>query len=505
MKKYLNYIIFGAVVLMVIGLAVSHSTRIRGLVAGMNSGDKQTQAQAAGDLIKAEQFMDAITGEPVTTRLKAADALETLATPAAVKQTLPLLKDQDKRVRDRAIQVMVKIAFQTPDHLKEALPGLKDGDANVKKGTIAAFRTVGPKSDSIPTLVAYLKKEVDSRASVGTVLGTPLYAKESAISLPLLKPYLDEKDEAVRVSTVEALGKIGDKAAIPDLDVKMHKDTAQVRRVSIGAIALIAAPAGEPMLTEALKNTEDDDESRTQAAVGLGKIASPTAIDTLLIALDDADLKLRSAASAALARAGRPTADQAPVGMVLTKCISALQSLQSGSEVVKIGVAQALQGIAAPEANASLLAFANNKQASENLRSAALASVGFANNVGAVSALVALLAEQDTEKVGNAALSALAKIGAQAVPSLLATFTKGNDTASYRAAMALAKIGASTLPSLQTAAQDKNPNVQRWSAVALGEMGIAEAVPVLNQLKGSADADVAHVAKEQLYRYGQLQ
>lgn len=501
MKKYLNYIIFGAVVLMVIGLAVSHSTRIRGLVAGMNSGEKQTQAQAAGDLIKAEQFMDAITGEPVTTRLKAADALEALATPAAVKQTLPLLKDQDKRVRDRAIQVVIKIAFQTPDHLKEALPGLKDGDANVKKGTIVAFRTVGPKSNSIPMLVEYLKKEGDSRASVGTVLGTPLYAKESATTLPLLKPYLDDKDEGVRVATVEALGKIGDKAAIPALDVKMHKDTAQVRRVSIGAIALIAAPAGEPMLTEALKNTEDDDESRTQAAVGLGKIATPTAIDTLLLALDDADLKLRSAASASLARAGRPTADQAPVGMVLTKCISALKS---GSEVVKIGVAQALQGIAASEANASLLAIANNKQASENLRSAALASVGFAENTGAVSALVALLAEQDTEKVGNAALTALSKIGTQAVASLLATFTKGNDTASYRAAMALAKMGAVILPSLQTAAQDKNPNVQRWAAVALGEMGIAEAVPVLNQLKGSADADVAHVAKEQLYRYGQL-
>jgi HEAT repeat protein len=256
------------------------------------------------------------------------------------------------------------------------------------------------------------------------------------------------------------------------------------------------------MLTEAIKNTEDDDESRTQAAVGLGKIGTPTAIDTLLLALDDADLKLRSAASASLARAGRPVADQAPVNMVLTKCISALQS---SSEVVKIGVAQALQGIAAPEANASLLAIANNKQASENLRSTALASVGFVGNTGVVGALVSLLAEQDTEKVGNAALTALSKIGTQAVASLLATFTKGDDTASYRAAMALAKMGAGILPRLQTAAQDKNPNVQRWAAVALGEMGVAEAVPVLNQLKGSADADVAHVAKEQLYRYGQLQ
>jgi HEAT repeat protein len=256
------------------------------------------------------------------------------------------------------------------------------------------------------------------------------------------------------------------------------------------------------MLTEAIRNPDDDDESRVQSAVGLGKIATPTAIDTLLKALDDSDLKLRSAASASLARAGRPNSAAAPVGMTLSKCIAALAS---GSENVKIGVAQALQGIAAPQANAALLAIANNTKNTESLRSAAILALGFPNNGGAVPALVSLLGEKDTEAPGNAARDALAAIGASAIPALIARLPQNDDTLSFRAATALARMGAIALPALQQAAQGSNTGAQRWAAVALGEMGIAEAKPILQQLAKSSDADVAYVANEQLYRNGRLQ
>ncbi len=501
MKKYLNYIVFLVLVLGVVGLAVSHSRRIHGLVEGMNSGDKQAQANAATELIKAEQFMDAITGETVEARLKATESLEALGTPAAVKQVLPLLKDQDKKVRERAVNTLIAIGLKTPDHVKEMLPGLKDGDNNVKKGCILVFSKVGPQSNAIPSLVEYLKKEGDSRASVGTVLGSRLFAKESQTSLPLLKPYLEEKDEGVRVATVEAMGKIGDKAVISILNEKMHKDTAQVRRVCIGAIALIADVSGELMLTEAINNTDDDDEARSQSAVGLGKIATPTAIDTLLKALNDSDLKLRSVASASIARAGRPKADAPPVGMVLQKCIA---TLNTGNEITKVGVAQALQGIAAPEANTALISIASNKTLSENLRTVAILALGFPKNAGAVGALVSLLGESDTEIIGSTAQTALATIGESAAPTLIATFQKGDEATAYRSALALARIGVVVLPTLQQAAQSQNTNSQRWAAVALGEMGIAEAHPILKQLKTSSNPDVAHIAREQLYRNGQL-
>ena len=49
---------------------------------------------------------------------------------------------------------------------------------------------------------------------------------------------------------------------VPDLRQAMRSDTAQVRRVAIGAIALIADRSGEEALTEAIRNPNDDNESR---------------------------------------------------------------------------------------------------------------------------------------------------------------------------------------------------------------------------------------------------
>ena len=80
MRKYLNYILFGAVVLLVVGLAVSHSRHTRSLLNDMTGSDPQAHARAATELIKAEQFSDAITGELPATRVKVARALQDLPT-----------------------------------------------------------------------------------------------------------------------------------------------------------------------------------------------------------------------------------------------------------------------------------------------------------------------------------------------------------------------------------------------------------------------------------------
>lgn len=509
MRKYLNYILFAGFVLLVVGMAVSHSRHIHGLVMAMSDGSAEERASAATALIKAEQFMDAITGETIQIRLKAAESLEVLGAPSAVKQLLPILKDQDKGVRDRAVAALGKITSKSPDHIKELLPGLKDGDSNIKKGTVRAFKQIGPVLDAIPQIVAYLKKEPDSRVACGDVLGSPLFAKESKASLPLLFKLLDDKDEGVRVSVSEALGKIGDKEAIPLLNDKMHKDTAQVRRVCIGSIALIADASGESMLAEAVNNPDDDDESRSQAAVGLGKIGTPSAIDTLIKVLNDPDIKLRTSTIGALSHAGRPKRDSAPVTMVLMRCVTALASKDIDTQT---GAIQALQGIAAPETNAPLLAVANSTKYPESLRVAAIKAVGFEGNESIVigdsnviNMLVGLMATPDAEAIGNAADSALTAIGEKAIPALVAVLKKTDETASFHAANALGRMGMKALPALEQAAKGANTNVQRWVAVALGEMGIAETNPTLKQLAQSTDADVSYVAKEQLHRNGQSQ
>src|SRR5579862_8159511 len=83
-RKHLNYILFGLVVLAVLAIAVRHSHYVHKLVDDMGSSDTKVQSVAALELIKTEQFSDSITGEPDETRVHAAAALEAVGNDASV-------------------------------------------------------------------------------------------------------------------------------------------------------------------------------------------------------------------------------------------------------------------------------------------------------------------------------------------------------------------------------------------------------------------------------------
>ncbi len=502
-RKYLNYIIFGFVVLVVVGLAVNHSRNMRQLVNDMANGSPEAQKAAAAKLITAEQFMDSITGETKETRIKVAGALEALATPDAVKQGVTMLKDADRSVGDRVVQVLQKIGAASPAHIKALVEGLKNGDANIRKGTIVALSDsksgVGPKPGVSAEIVALMKADGNARSPGGDVLGSKLFTQDAAAraeSVQLLIQQMEEKDEAVRGGAAEALGKVGDPAALDRLKTAMKSDTAQLRRIAIGSIALIADQRGEDVLTEAITNTDDDNEARAQAAAGLGKIATPSALDTLLKTLDDDDLKLRSAAVAALARAGRQTADTAANPEVVSRLNAALSDPR---ETVRMGAAQAFQVIGSKEANAALIAILKGDGSTE-LKSATARALGFEGNTEAITPLISVIGS-DTGVVGEAARDSLARIGSGATDALTGLLAQGG-TQAYAAAQALAQQGTAALSALQKSAQSTNPVTQRWAAVALGGLGVAEARPVLEKLGKSSDPDVAYVAQEQLRSLG---
>ncbi|HZT40625.1 MAG TPA: HEAT repeat domain-containing protein [Chthonomonadaceae bacterium] len=502
-RKYLNYIIFGAVVLLVVGLAVNHSRHMRYLVDTMAYGaDPKARAAAAEELIKGEQFMDSVTGEPIETRVKAAEALEVLGNADAVTQAVAFLKDPDKPVRDRVVLTLEHIGDNSPDNIKALVAGLKDGDPYVRKGTITALddpaNGIGPRPGVVAAVVAQMKADGAARGPGGDVLGSPKFTQNGADkeSVPLLLAQLKDSDEGVRAGAADALGKIGDPSAIPALVQEMHQDTAQLRRIAIGAIALIADKSGEAALTEAIDNPNDDNAARAQAAAGLGKIGTPSAIATLIKALGDDDLNLRSAVVAALARAGRSTPD-APVN---TRVLASLtEALHNASANVRLGAAQALQSIAAPEADRALAAILTNPSYDARERAAAATALGFPGNKAGVSPLIAAL-HDTSDDVASTAEQALAKIGPDATQTLLALIQKGG-TDAYYASEALGHQ-SDALPSLQKAAQSPNPVEQRWVAVALGDMGVSGARQTLEQLAKSSDPDVAYVAKEQLDRMG---
>jgi HEAT repeat protein len=507
-RKYLNYVIFGAVVLVVIGLAVSHSQHTRALVDAMVNGTPEQHKAAAAELIKAEQFSDAVTGEPVEVRVKAAAALADLGDADAIKQASALLKDPDKSVRKQATDTLKKIGANSAATLKELMNGLKDGDVNVRKGTISALTDpdgIGPRTtpDVVAAIVDIMKREAGARAPGGDVLSSPAFdPKANARSVPALITLIDDKDDGVRQGAADALGKIGDRSAVDRLLAVMHapKTSADLRRVVIGAIALIAAPPCETALTEALNNQDDDSEARAQAAAGLGKIGTPTAIATLIKTLSDNDLNLRAASSAALARAGRASGDNASTRDVLTQLIAALNSPQ---QATRLGAAQSLQAIQSPAANAALLTTLRTPTNGPEVRATAATALGYAGNQEAVAPLIQALSDR-SGTVQIAAENAVAVIGTKATDALIAATRQGGATA-YYAAKALGQQGEKALPALERAAKTPRPVAQRWAAVALGETNQPEARATLEQLANSPDPDVAYVAHEQLNHLGRMQ
>ncbi len=504
MRKYLSYILFAAIVLLVAGVAVNHSRATRQLVDAMTGGNPTERVAAAKELIRQEAFGDSISGELPEVRVKTAETLELMADVPAIQKLRDLSKDQFKPVRDRATLALAKIGDANPDNLNELLVGLKDGDNYVRKATIAALTDpafgIGPKPGVCEAIAAYMQKEGGARGPGGDALSSPKFAANGAnkVAVAPLIAQLDDKDEGVRSGAAEALGKIGDPSAVPKLIELKTKDTPQAQRVAIGSLALIAAPSCEAALTEAVGNAATNNEARAQAASGLGKIASPSAVATLVKTLSDNDLKIRSAAVTALGRAGRPAATDAANPNVLTALTAALRdAAHSGTQ---IGAAQALQIIAAPQADPSLVGALDAQNSDPQLRVAAAKALGFSGNKTAVGPLISALQDSDGT-VNLAARDSLAAIGPDASDALLAATRQDGAVALY-AAQALAQQGTAALPALERATESANTTTQRWAAVALGELGLAEARPALQKLAGSANAEVAFVANEQLNRIG---
>ena len=145
-RKVLNYVIFFAVVAVVVGLAVRHSLHMSGLVADMAGDDRARRVAAAQELVKGEQFMDAITGESIGRRVRIVQALEDWGTKEAMAQLVTYQKDPDRPVRDRIVLSLVRLATKSDDHLQAVVNGIKDGDANIRRGSVLTLQVVGRRS-----------------------------------------------------------------------------------------------------------------------------------------------------------------------------------------------------------------------------------------------------------------------------------------------------------------------------------------------------------------------
>ena len=453
---------------------ISRHIHMNRLAHDLRYGTHARQVAAAKELMVRDRLYDKVQEMPKKTRIAVMEAVQAVPGELTVKQSLILLKDTEPTVRARVTQILT---LHGKYHIKVLVPAMKDSDENVRNG--AKDSLVGIGSKVIP-LVQPAVKEADLRVAACDVL---VRIGEPSV-LPLIE-LLTFPDQDVRMAVAASLGKIASKTATMDL-LKATRDVQAVRRVAISSLCSICDPRSTDLLVEVLSQTRDDGEVRARSARALSVIGGPKAIATLTGALGDLDLKVRTSVISGLQRIGAPAVK--PV----------MAAISSGSSDVRRAGAAVMERIDSPEAVPPLLQLA--RHADPKIRASAARGLGFQSTGTRADVLVSMLSDPQAD-VAKAAEDSLAHMEERAVPSLISVLKSASpDVAKYRASQALARIGSEAVPSLLATA-GAGGEAAKWAAYALGRSRDPEARPALERLVSASDPDLARVARQALNRF----
>ena len=204
---------------------------------------------------------------------------------------------------------------------------------------------------------------------------------------------LKHKDPAVAYEAVEALGEIGDPAAVgPLIDALYGDKYSGIRWKAAEALTRIGKEA-VPYLVGALENPDED--VRWKAAIALGEIGDERAIDPLIRLLGDEDRFVRSRAAYALGIMGEPV-----IGPLA-------DALNDENADLRWGAVMALGRIQADSATGALIRATTD--VNEGVRQEAMTALTASGKAGVAVLLDALKWAKKEEKINI--IKVLAEIG----------------------------------------------------------------------------------------------
>jgi len=282
------------------------------------------------------------------------------------------------------------------------LANLQHPDSEVRDNAAKAHVTLRNTS-AIPALLKELKVSefrefselLDWRIRMRAAQALGEIGDPAAV-LGLIEALTDKYDE-VRCCAAYALGKIGEVAAIPALIDVMTKDVGRVSNVAARALGLIGDASSVPFLIKALEHL----------------------VPELAVALEDKGAEVRSRAAEALGRHGDSSV-----------CAILLGSLHDVSASVRWDVAYALEVLGNTSGRSVLFEVFQNKESRMEV---------FAEKRGTSS--------EDTNRRIVQIPRGLSKIGVPVVPALLDALMEANSHVRLESAKVLRDLGTShTLP-----------------------------------------------------------
>jgi cyclophilin family peptidyl-prolyl cis-trans isomerase/HEAT repeat protein len=324
------------------------------------------------------------------------------------------LADPDPAVRRRAALAVGRL--QDSAGVELLVPLLEDRDAEVKREAAFALGQIGLAHPATP------ERPAPARAALERVTTDP--------------------DAATAELALEALGKLGDRAATPRVAGFLGHASAALRGAAALALWRLADSTALDPLLQALDDA--DAPVRWRAIYALERIPSPDAI-VLYVAMhvDDPDPLVRAFAVRTLGR------QKSPQGTAYV-----LQKLADGDPRVTVNAIRALALIADTTCGSCLPALTGVLRASDPyLRVTAAtaladpfawAAADSASRRAALDSLAARLADPDAATRGAALQALIARLGAEALPHVQPLLA---DSSPYARAAALRGLGALPEPS----------------------------------------------------------
>ena len=326
----------------------------------------------------AEQIA-ALKDEDWAIRQEAASLLGTLKDPRAVPPLISLLQDQDRSVREAAIEALRSIGSPAVEAVGVCLT---EPDLSIQESASAILAGIADERVLAPLTKALHSSDWIVRMHAAKALGRVRNADTVAPLIPLLQ----DKVKAVREEAAAALAAIGD-AAIPSLLKALQHEDWLVRLHAVESLGKTQSKRAVEPLLSVLFNDRDS-AVREDAVRALGEIGDPQAVEHLFTAMREPGL--RTLAVEALGRIG----DRRAVPVLI----------------------DVVTGTSPPKVTRTVAGCGDQWNEEAITQGAAARALGTIGDERAIPSLIAALGPTFTRAE---AAAALAKFGSKAIPFLL--------------------------------------------------------------------------------------
>ena len=476
----------------------------------LREGSARHRAEAAwtlgqqGDKKAVPHLVKVLKDPDASVRAAAADALGKLGGKEAAPALGELLKDEDPMVRALAALALGKLGD------KAAVPALSravmdpaspwaTGTPDGRSSSGSGDRDFG--REMVETLA---KLEPKAPGPLVAALRSPLAGARSAAAAHLQKRKWRPATDIDKAYYLVAKGELGEAAklgvkAVEPIVAAVRPEGERIARQAADALVQMGSKAFDPALAIL---AHKDPTMRAAGVRVLAELGDQRAVDPLIAAGSDADLRVSAAVVHALRRIEWAPATATQKAWRFTSRTEFDKAAALGKPAIRplsiavvtfrdrtrLDAAKALAAIGGKEAVAVMVTAMKSKDAS--LRQTAAQLLGKLGGPEAVTALIASLADE-SERVRARVAEALGKVGDKKAVEPLASVLKKNDEAGdvlNAAAVALANLG------------DPRGAFRLVMFVEHGGWGSESAVAALNKLgKAAVPALIAALDQDDYY------